>query len=283
MKTTKILTFTLLLSALLLQACGGLAPDTQNVIQTAIAQTEQISLLQTAAAGGGGADTGNADNGEAPSAPTDTPTPSQTSTITLSPTPSIPMVSVSDNTNCRTGPSASYGFVVLVIAGQPHEVLKTYNGANYVVIKSPTGVGDCWLWLQYANQTDFSAYNLPVATQPPTPTPTFTPTPSYVWDGDWKIWVESGGLTQCSMHINRSGLSIDGTYDCGAWTGTISGTLSADLSYASGTWTNDVPQNGSFEWQRKKNANQFIGNYNGSYAWCGARAGASQPSPCVGP
>jgi hypothetical protein len=173
---------------------------------------------------------------------------------------------------------------VLINPGQEHQVLATYPHANYVLIKSPIGSGDCWLWLEYANTTDFTAYNLPVATQPPTSTPTFTPTPEYIWDGSWKMWVQSGGLVQCSLNITRSGLSIDGTYTCPTWTGEIHGTLSADLSYASGTWETGPAQTGPFEWQRKKNSDQFVGNYNdGAFAWCGARTGASQPSPCSGP
>lgn len=50
MKPHKILVFLLVLGAFLLQACG---PDAQAAIATGIAQTQQISELETAAAGAG--------------------------------------------------------------------------------------------------------------------------------------------------------------------------------------------------------------------------------------
>jgi hypothetical protein len=50
-KTHQALLLLFILSALVLQACGG--PDVQGGIATGVAQTQQISALETAAAGGG--------------------------------------------------------------------------------------------------------------------------------------------------------------------------------------------------------------------------------------
>jgi len=50
MKIHRLLVLLLVLSAFLLQACG---PDTEAAIATGIAQTQRISALETAAAGGG--------------------------------------------------------------------------------------------------------------------------------------------------------------------------------------------------------------------------------------
>jgi uncharacterized protein YraI len=279
MKLRQSLMFLLVTCAFLLQACGG--QDTESAIATGIAQTLQISELQTAAAGGGVQATVD------PGQPSATPLPQGTATITLTATSSIPYVTVSENTNCRTGPSTSYGLVTTITVGQQAEVVNVFSGANYVVVRNPNGSGFCWLWLQYATPTNFSAYNLPQATQPPTPTITPTPTPEYIWDGNWAAWIDvnaDGTLVSCPMVMNRSGNNLTGTYDCGTFDGTITGTLSNGLRNASGTWANSLGGSGTFTFQRKlNNVNQFIGNYDGGYAWCGGRASASQPSPCFGP
>lgn len=279
MQTRQITIFLLVFIALVLQAC---APGSaQDAVNTAVAQTLQISALETAAAAAG-QPVPPADSGGAPGVPSDTPFPSNTPTITNTPTPSVPYVTISQDTNCRSGPGTTYTLITTMHVGQQAEVVNLYNN-DYVVVRNPNGSGVCWLWLNYANTHDFSAYNLPYATQPPTSTPTFTPTPDIVWEGNWTIWFGPAPLTQCTMHLNRSGSSITGTYDCGSFNGTISGTLSADMKKVSGTWSNNVPQNGNFDWMIKKNTSQFIGNYDSSYDWCGAKSGASQPSPCYWP
>jgi uncharacterized protein YgiM (DUF1202 family) len=262
----------ILVAALLLAACGG--QDPQAAIQTGIAQTLEISLLQTAAAGGGA---------QQPTVAEETPTASQTATPAGTDTPSVPLVSVSENTNCRTGPSVHYGFVVLINTGQNLEVLATYPNGDYVIVRSPSGSGDCWLWLQYATQKDFSAYNLPAATAPPTPTPTFTPTPAFNWNGTWKAWL--GGF-QYTISITQSGKSISGSFPYGTETIEMVGSLSNDFQTATGTWeVSDGSDDGTFQLQIKAgNLNQFVGNGDGGgFEWCGARSGASMPSPCGWP
>jgi len=151
MKTRKLLVFLLILIAFLLLACG---PDAE-AIATGIAQTQQIAALETAAAGGGGAEEGQAPAAESVEA-------------TFTPAPAIAYVTVSQNTNCRSGPSVDYSVLATINAGQQVEVLKTFSN-EYVLVKNPSGEGDCWLFLQYADTTDFGAFNLPAATQPPTP------------------------------------------------------------------------------------------------------------------
>lgn len=274
MKLRQVLLFALVASALLLQAC---TPDAAAAIQTGVAQTLQIADLQTRAAG-------NASPPTSTTGPVNPAAPTETPSATLSPTSSTPFVSVNQNTNCRTGPSSNYGFVVLINAGQQLEVLKVYNGANYVVVRNPAGSGDCWLWLEYATPANFASFDLPIATQPPTPTNTATPTPTYIWQGDWTTSVETGGV--CTMTLTHTGNTISGTYTCpagGGYSGSVSGTVSADLRTVNGTWTVGV-STGAFTWERKLvNVNQFVGNWDSTYFWCGARGGASQPDPCLGP
>jgi len=189
MKISQVLLFTLIAASLLLAACG---PDTQAAIATGIAQTQRVSALETAAAGGGVAQ----------------PAGNET------PGPGLAFVSVSQNTNCRSGPSSAYSLLTTIAVGQQVEVLKAFSD-EYVLVKNPNGPGDCWLFLQFADVTDFTALNLEVATQPPTPqvanqsssSPTNTPTAS-------KTSTPSQTPTE-ELHI-RAELSLRGTIDCRA-------------------------------------------------------------------
>ena len=284
MKSRQIFIIVLAASALLLQACG--AANSESAIQTGIAQTLQISQLQTAAAGGGQPQQPAATTG-----PADTQAPTETPTITLTNTPSIPYISVSQNTNCRTGPSQFYAYVLTFNVGQQAEVLKTYNGANYVVIRNPSGSGDCWLWLQYANETNFASFNLPVATQPPTPFPTATATNTtvpYDWSGNWSIKADNGASTytgsmSCTISGSGEDVNCSGTLNPGALPYNFGGDLSANRQSVSGSFSGT----GSGAWAaqiKSGNLNQFIGNLeSGTWAFCGWRSGASEPSPCEWP
>ena len=112
--------------------------------------------------------------------PSFTSTPSFTPTPTFTFTPSIPTVSVSTNTNCRTGPGDSYAIVGLLEVGKTAEVVgRTYDGGSWIIRlpSNPTIV--CWLWSGYATVSgNWKA--LPVVTPPPTPTPTASFSTSYV-------------------------------------------------------------------------------------------------------
>lgn len=273
----------LVIAALLLQACGG--PSTADAIATGIAQTLQISQLETAAAGGGN---GGAQPSAAAGEASSTPLPTEIPSATLTPTSSIPFVSVSQNTNCRTGPSIDYGLVTTIQTGVQVEVLKVFNNANYVVVRNPSGSGDCWLWLQYATPVNFAQYNLPVATQPPTPTPTFTPTPAFDWTGTWNIKAVNGGSTYTgAITFSLSGNTITGdtTLNPGGFPYTFTASLNASRQQASGTFSGT----GSGDWDgqiKSGNLNQFIGNLDASgtiWEFCGWRSGSSMPDPCKWP
>lgn len=127
------------------------------VAQTAIAQ----AVAQTVQAGG---------QGPGPSLPQETPLASNTPEPTLTFTPSVPMVSVSVNTNCRTGPSVAYDAVGALTTGETAEVIGRDATGMYWIIPNPDGAGQCWLWGQYATVTGDTS-GLPVYTPPPTPTP----------------------------------------------------------------------------------------------------------------
>ncbi|HSB00082.1 MAG TPA: hypothetical protein VLE49_05490, partial [Anaerolineales bacterium] len=99
-----------------------------------------------------------------------TPTLTPTATITLTPTSSVPMVSVSENTNCRTGPGVVYDLVGALLIGEQAVVVGKYTAGNYWIINNPNGSGTCWLWGQYATVIG-DTLGLPEYAPPPTPTP----------------------------------------------------------------------------------------------------------------
>jgi len=110
-----------------------------------------------------------------PSAPPETPTPENTAAPDSTPTPSVPTVSVSVNTNCRTGPGTQYDLVGGVNVGQSAVVVGKSTSTGYWIINNLNGSGTCWLWGQYATVSGNTA-NLPEYPVPPTPTPSPTPT-----------------------------------------------------------------------------------------------------------
>ena len=104
-----------------------------------------------------------------------TPTITMTSTITPTLPPSVPMVSVSVNTNCRTGPAIEYDYLTALLVGEKAEVVGKYTTVSptYWIIKK--GSVTCWLWGQYAT-VEGNTSNLPEMIPPPSPTPPPTAT-----------------------------------------------------------------------------------------------------------
>lgn len=102
--------------------------------------------------------------------PTATFTQMPTATIALTPTSAVPMVSVSENTNCRVGPGVVYDLVGALLVGEQAVVVGKYTAGNYWIINNPNGSGTCWLWGQYATVTG-NTVGLPEYAPPPTPTP----------------------------------------------------------------------------------------------------------------
>jgi hypothetical protein len=152
---------TLILSLLLvtaLSACnlpGGETTPTPDIVLTLTAQAQ---LLETPT-------------------PLDTATPEFTPTLGLTSTPSVPTVTVSVNTNCRTGPSTQYALVGGVNVGQTAVLVGKSTSTGYWIINNLNGSGTCWLWGQYATVSGNTA-GLPEYPIPPTPTPSHTPTPT---------------------------------------------------------------------------------------------------------
>ncbi len=89
-------------------------------------------------------------------------------------------VTVSAETNCRSGPNISYSSNYSLQIGQSAEVIGKNTPTNYWIINVPGKAGEtCWLWGKYAtvsgDTSGLKEYELP-----PTPTPkaTVTSTPT---------------------------------------------------------------------------------------------------------
>jgi len=114
-------------------------------------------------------------------AATDTPAPSPTpqpATLTLEPisTPvpvlgqgNLPRVSVSVDTNCRSGPGKAYLFQAGFLVGEEATVHGRDDSGTWLYISHPeVPSGFCWIWGKYASTSSNVAY-LPVFTPGPTP------------------------------------------------------------------------------------------------------------------
>ena len=109
------------------------------------------------------------------STPEFTATPGPTPTPEFTSTPAIPEVTVSTNTNCRTGPGTQYDLIGGLLVGQVGTVVGKNSQTGYWIINNPGKTGTCWLYNGYATVSGNTA-NLQEYSIPPTPTPSATPT-----------------------------------------------------------------------------------------------------------
>jgi hypothetical protein len=182
----KYLPFSMILCALLLAALACNLPILSRATGE-IDQDEAIELTVAAELQSGAEKPEIKPPLQTESPPTQTPTITETPTVTPTFTPSIPMASVSQNTNCRTGPGTEYDLVYIFMVGDEAEIIARSSVPNYVIVEVPDGSGrECWLWMQYGEQTGETS-GLPEETPPPTPTPAATPTPEL----DFKLTFDS--------------------------------------------------------------------------------------------
>ena len=267
-------TFILAIILLFLTGCN-LPNSAQN-----LSVDEMIATAQQQTLNAGGGDNGSAEQNVNAATVTETlqPTVTLTPTLTLTPTQEKPMVSVSVDTNCRTGPGKIYDWIGALLVGEQAEVVGQSMDGQYWVVKNPDRAGECWLWGQYASVTGPTA-SLPKYTPPPTPTPVF------IWEGNWTVYtsdINDVSIVSFPMSITLDGKNFTGFVDLGGGqTVTLTGTVSDDYLSVSGSWVGPT-NNGPFTYFAV-GANQFNGNANNGmndFGWCGSRGGAGQPSPC---
>lgn len=150
-----------------------------------------------------------------PEPPTLTPTATLVPTLPFTPTAETPFITVSVDTNCRSGPGKVYDMVGALLVGEVAEIFARDPTNNYWYIRNPDGNDPefCWVWGKYATLVG-PAMAAQVFTPPPTPTATATslPIPKFTAEytsmdscnGFW--WVElklknTGGIPFKSLNI----------------------------------------------------------------------------------
>ena len=195
--------------------------------------------------------------------------PSATPTITFTPTPEELIGELTADTNCRTGPFSFYPFVVTVRQGELVKVLGVNAAGDYWYVTAPNGL-TCWMWTRYARVTGNAGKVVPLFTPPPTPSPD--------WTGTWNVWINGYAGT---MVLTQTGSTFSGTlnselvYD-------IQGQLGSRMNAGGRALHPDKPRQ-DFNWLMLDNRDQFRGYFldpGPAGDWCGARNGASKPSPC---
>ena len=274
-----ILLLVLLLSACHLPTSSQVDRVALGLAQTGVARTQAALTQADRDAGSGpGQPVQEAAAPVVPPTATLTARPLATATQTLTPTLSPPMVTVSCNTNCRTGPGDPYEIVGALLEDEQAEVIGISSDGGTWIIQNPDGDGECWLWGYYASVSG-PIEGLPVRTPPPTPTPQFT------WAGAWTSYHAVPGdwlFVEQALTVTVSGQTFNGVLDLGFGdTRILTGTISEDYLSVSGSWTSAFNQ-GNFKFYAL-GTNQFQGfDYDTKlWEWCGARGGAARPSPCL--
>jgi len=98
-------------------------------------------------------------------------TPTFTATPTLTPTLGAPIVTATQDANCRLGPDTAYGVRSGLPAGQTAPIVGRNTDSSWWVIN--IGGSECWIWGQLVAVTGDTS-RVPVVTPPPLPTATFT-------------------------------------------------------------------------------------------------------------
>jgi hypothetical protein len=102
--------------------------------------------------------------------------PSLTPSLEISPTTEKPLVSVSQVTNCRSGPGSIYDWLGALNVGQQAEVFGRDPANTSWYIRNPNNsTGFCWIYGSFATITG-NPNTIPVFTPMPTPTPARTAT-----------------------------------------------------------------------------------------------------------
>ncbi len=196
MKYTRIFYLALPVVLLLL---AGMACDFPTPAPQAPTNTPQ---QETVDAGDDSASAGSFESAEqdfsasALSTPTETTPPLSLPTST--PTLCLPQVSVTTNTNCRSGPGQAYDYLGALLVGEQAQIVGQSSVPNYWIIDNPDNPGEhCWLWGQY-DEVTCDPSSLPFMTPPPTPTQqataTYTPVPTYTISGAVFCDVNENGL-----------------------------------------------------------------------------------------
>lgn len=186
-----------------LQACNlpGGAPDGTPTVDP----LEAAALTVTAAAVQANA------TATFTASPEFTFTPAFTTTPAFTSTPSFAYVTLSENTNCRTGPAQAYPLVDTFLVGQTIEVIGKNSTNEYWYVRSPNNQSVfCWMWGFYAKGGNLG--NVPVFTPPPSPTaaPSFDVSYAGV-DSCVGWWIDFNLKNTSSVTFKSVGITVKDT------------------------------------------------------------------------
>ena len=102
----------------------------------------------------------------------------------------IPMISVSQNTNCRSGPGNEYEILAFIEPGIEMEIVGWDGYGVFYLVDNPDGVQDCWLWSEYAT-IEGDTSDLKLVQAPDTPEPTVS------WAGTWQMKIDGRHTRLC--------------------------------------------------------------------------------------
>lgn len=163
---------------------GGAPEPSDPVIQTAAAQTLQVILTPSI--------TGTVEPAQSPIVNTPAATTTPVGAVTPTPTYSAPMLTVREQTNCRTGPGQDYEILFTYLPGKELEILGRYDPDNYWLVKSAESpTGSCWLWGEYVEVVG-SFWAVPSVTPPATATKAPPQAPTFE---EWTFSCSGGTLT----------------------------------------------------------------------------------------
>ena len=184
----------LLIASLACSQSAPPPPPDPNALNTSIAQT--VAARQTEVALNNPA---TATFTLTPETPTLTLEPTLTATPDFTATPSTPTISVSVDTNCRTGPGAIFERVGILLVGETAEIVGREPRSEYWYIRNPdTGPEFCWIWGEYATISGNTLF-LPYLAPPAPPATTFSASfekleSCAIWWADFKLVNNSGVL-----------------------------------------------------------------------------------------
>jgi hypothetical protein len=250
----------LLLTALACNLSGGAdtsATETASAQQTALADALGTALAETVQVA-------------SPTAGTPTEAGTATVTATASVTPILtPFITTTVNSNVRGGPGTVYDVLGNLLEGQSADILgRNSAGTWWVIAFAPGPGGQGWIANSIVTVSGDTS-NVPIVAAPPTP----TPEPSG-WEGTWST--NCGGSDCGDMVLTVSGDDVTGVYADGD--GTITGEI--DDNHLTGSWHRGGDA-GDLDFWLTGNGEQFRGNWDSVYGWCGHREGSNDPSPCA--
>ncbi len=119
------------------------------------------------------------------------------------------MLTVLEQTNCRTGPGQDYEVVFTYLPNEKLEILGRYEIENYWLVKSDKSpTGNCWLWGEYV-QVSGSYWVVSSVTPPPTSTLAPPNAPSFQsWDYLCEFNGVNNDLTVTLKWSDKSGNEI---------------------------------------------------------------------------